>query len=186
MIGKGELKLFKVFGIEISVDYSWFWIFLLVTWSFAMAFGPLIPEASVIKSAGIGLFASVFFFSSVIAHEISHTLVARRNGLPVRKITLFLFGGVSSLAKEPPSPWVELKMAAAGPIASLVIGIVLLLTAYTLQPTENIFRLVIEGMGLINILLAVFNLLPGFPLDGGRILRAMIWKKIGIHKLRIG
>lgn len=179
MLSGREVSLGKIFGIEITLDYSWFWIFLLVTWSFALGIFPnLAPGRSILTYLGLGLFGSLLLFTSVILHEISHTLVARRNNLPIEKITLFLFGGASRLTGEPPNALTELKMALAGPAASLVLGGLFLAIGFLssgLNPPAS-FSVLVQTIAVINIALAVFNLLPGYPLDGGRVLRAVIWR----------
>lgn len=179
LFGK-EIKIGKIFGIEINIDYSWFWIFLLITWSFASGFLPAIaPSRSVLTYIIFALLGSFLFFSSVLVHELSHSLVARKNNLPINKITLFIFGGVSNLEDEPPSAGVEIKMAAAGPLSSIVIGVILIAISFLFSNlgNGNIFLGLLALIGYINLSLAIFNLLPGFPLDGGRILRGIIWAR---------
>lgn len=180
MLTGREIRLGKIFGIEITVDYSWFWIFGLITWSFSIGFFPILePGRSAILYWALGILASIFFFGSVIAHEVSHTLVARANKLPIEKITLFIFGGVSRLIREPSSPGVEIKMALAGPAMSVLIGMALFTLGYILSgiteisPISTLFQVI----GSINFALAFFNLLPGFPLDGGRVLRGVLWRQ---------
>ncbi len=169
-----EIHLGKILGIEITLDYSWFWIFALITISFSTRLLPsLDPNRSNTVYALLGVIGSLLFFFSVIVHEISHTLVARANNLPIKKITLFLFGGAANLTQEPPSAKSEFAMAAAGPITSFVIG--LLLIGASQIGTTSLFGSLIQVIGFINVALAVFNLLPGFPLDGGRMLRAVFW-----------
>lgn len=125
MFGNG-VRVGKIFGINIRVDWSWFFILLLITWNLAIAFAQLHPQWSPAAQWGLAFLATLLFFISVLAHELAHSLVARAQGLPVRNITLFLFGGVSNIQREPNSPKNEFIMAAAGPFISLVIGILLL------------------------------------------------------------
>jgi Zn-dependent protease len=170
------------------VDWSWLLIVLLITWNLTTVFGQLHPEWGQGLRWGLSLVAALLFFSSVLAHELAHSLVARSQGIPVRNITLFLFGGVANIQREPSSPKNEFFMAIAGPVASLVLGILMLLVAAggaaigegfsspgqlitSLSPANTILL----WLGSINIILAIFNMIPGFPLDGGRVLRSILW-----------
>lgn len=165
-------------GVQITIDYSWIWIFLIITGTFTFGLLPVIaPERSFLVYLATGIFSSFIFFASVLFHELSHTLIARKNKVPISKITLFFFGGASNLEDEPPTAISELKMAVAGPLASIFLGIVFLAINFVFAGygIYNIVLAAIGSLGIINIFLAVFNLLPGFPLDGGRILRALFW-----------
>lgn len=187
------IKLGRVFGIEISIDYSWFLIFLLLTWNLATMFGRLHSDWTAVLNWTLGFSASLLFFVSVLAHELAHSLVSIANGLSVRRITLFLFGGVSNIQKHPPSPKAEFMITIVGPATSFVIGIVLLFITGAFLPAQintistlEEYQMLMEGLGavptmllwlgMINITLGVFNLIPGFPLDGGRILRSLLWQ----------
>lgn len=171
-------KLFSVYGITVRVDLSWLIIALLITWSLAVG---LFPERFVglpwITYWLMGVVGALGLFLSVILHELSHSLVARRYGIPIKGITLFIFGGVAEMQDEPESPKAEFLMAAAGPIMSLLISAVswglFHLSDRLLWPLPAIG--IFWYLGLINVLLAAFNLIPGFPLDGGRLLRAILW-----------
>jgi Zn-dependent protease/CBS domain-containing protein len=182
-------KIGRLFGISIRLDWSWLLIFLLVTWSLASSFGDIHQGWNpVLRWSTAGL-AALLFFGSVLAHEFAHSLYARSQGVPVRSITLHLFGGVSNIEKEPSSPQNEFWMAILGPLTSLVIGAILLvvvsLVAGPLEgnvqdPANAITTLgpattLLAWLGSINIVLAVFNMVPGFPLDGGRVLRSILW-----------
>lgn len=170
-----SIRLAKIFGIDIRLDFSWVIIFVLVTWTFSYGYFPVLtPELGRNTNFLLGLFSSVIFFASVITHELAHSVVAKRNGLPVKLITLFIFGGASHIEDEPETPWVEFKMAFVGPLSSLVLGGVFYLIGYALTPFTGLF-VMFQLLAIINIILGIFNLLPGFPLDGGRILRAIIW-----------
>ena len=186
----------KVFGIEIRVDWSWLFIFLLVTWNLAGGVFPeLHPEWSTALQWTVGLAASLLFFASVLAHELAHSLVAVSRGLPVRRITLFLFGGVSNIEREPSSPGVEFLVAIVGPITSIGLGILFLLLGGVLGfratnlsnpqqwlASQGPVTSLLLWLGPINIVLGIFNLIPGFPLDGGRVLRSILWA--ATHNLR--
>ena len=183
---RGGLKLFRIFGIEISIDWSWILIFLLVTWNLgAGVFPQLHPDWSPELDWGLGIVAALLFFASVLAHELAHSLVAKSKGLPVKNIVLFLFGGVSNIEREPASPGIEFVMAIVGPLTSIALGVLFVVAG---QFQANIFSGSVDAfktlgpgstlllwLGPINILVGVFNLIPGFPLDGGRVLRSIIW-----------
>ncbi len=140
-------------------------------------FPSLYQDLTVAQSLFAGVFASVLFFVSVILHELSHSLVARIFKIPIKKITLFIFGGVAQMGEEPQSPGAEFYMAAAGPISSLMLAILFGSIWFTLSLLgfPLFFRAPFEWLGLINVSLAIFNLAPGYPLDGGRILRSILW-----------
>jgi len=172
------IRLGRIFGIEITLDYSWFLIFALITFALSFSLFPqLVPGLSTGAYVLIGFITSILFFASVLFHEIMHSVVAIRNGIQVSGIRLLIFGGVSQLSEEPDTPSVEFKMALAGPLSSLVLGMAFLGSSVLSRRfglpatvTAPAFYL-----GYINVLLGVFNLLPGFPLDGGRVLRSIIW-----------
>lgn len=178
----GAIRLGKIFGIEVRLHFSWVLIFFLVGYSLSFFYFPSqykgLPRSSYVL---MGLAATFLFFASILFHEMSHSVVARRNGIPIKFITLFVFGGVSSIAKEPDTPAIELKMAAAGPAASIFLGVMFGLmgaAASALRAGPQVMG-VVAYLAVINVLLGIFNLVPGFPLDGGRLLRALIWKFTG-------
>jgi Zn-dependent protease len=177
MFGK-RLVLFELFGFKVQADMSWLFLALLVTWSLAQgffpAFYPDLPPATYWKMGVIGM---IGLFFSLVLHELSHALVARHYGLSIKGITLFIFGGVAEMEEEPDSAKTEFLMAIAGPIASLALaagfhGLSLAGKAQGLP--DSVFG--VSGyLAFINVVLAVFNLVPAFPLDGGRALRAALW-----------
>ncbi len=170
-----DLRIGRVLGIEISVDYTWFIIFVIIAAGLASGwFARMLPGVSPGVRWLIAGVTSVLFFASVLLHELSHSVVAIRSGLKVSGITLFLFGGVSKLTEEPKSASVELKMAIAGPLMSVALAVVFLVLSVALP--SGIATVVFRYLGIVNAFLAAFNLLPGFPLDGGRVLRAGLWK----------
>ena len=177
MFGK-RIKLFNLMGFEVKFDLSWIIIVLLVTWSMAAGVFPAYIE-NLTKEIywTMGVIAALGLFASVIFHELCHSIVARWFGLPIKGITLFIFGGVAEMNEEPPSPKAEFYMAVAGPAASIVIGLLFLMFASWgvrlgwPRPAETVIRY----LGYINLVLAGFNLIPAFPLDGGRVLRAALW-----------
>jgi Zn-dependent protease len=165
----------KLFGIPIEIHFSWIFIFLLITYLLGNQFGHFHSDWTVLGRWTLALVISVLFFTSVLAHELSHSLVAVRKGIPVQGITLFFFGGVSHLAHEARRPWLEFLITVAGPLSSIllaaVFGALWLLFRDINSSLEVTFRLLMS----INLMLGVFNMLPGFPLDGGRVLRSVIW-----------
>lgn len=182
----------RVFGIEIRLDPSLIIIFGLIVVS--MAFGLLPawhPEWTRALIWSVAAVAGVLFLASVLVHEFAHSLVAKAYGLPVERITLFVFGGAANVEEEPKKPGIEFVMAGVGPLTSIVLGLVSLLLAdlfsdvppgaspamvvQALGPVATLFA----WLGPVNILLGLFNLLPGFPLDGGRMFRAVLWKATG-------
>jgi Zn-dependent protease/predicted transcriptional regulator len=177
---RSQIKLGKVFGIEIGLHYSWFLIAILIVFSLSSQFHASNPAwgDSVILTMAIA--TAILFFVSLLLHELAHSLVATRNGLPVSEITLFALGGVSQIEKNPTSAKLEFWMAFVGPLTSAVIGGVCVALAHLLgQPTSDPWIAMLLWLGYINLSLAVFNLLPGYPLDGGRVLRAIIWGYTG-------
>ena len=170
----GTISLGKVFGIQLRLHYSWFVIFALLTVSLVA------PDWSSPFAWAIGIATCLLFFTSVVAHELAHSLVGRANNIPVTSITLFIFGGVAMMTREAAQPKAELKMAAAGPISSAVIGGIFLLVWRVLGPgMPPPVEQMVWWLMVMNFALAIFNLIPGFPLDGGRLFRAAIWRRSG-------
>ncbi len=201
MRGMG-FRLGRAFGVELTVDWSLLIIFTLVLVNLALGLFPAWhPEWGAALTWLVAACAAVLFFGSVLVHELSHALMARRHDVPVRRITLFLFGGVAHMDEEPRSPRAELLIAVVGPLTSVLIGAVSLGLGGLLA-SRALVGLVIEDasdvvafaarigpvatlclwLGQVNLLLGVFNLIPGFPLDGGRVLRAALWQ--GTRDLR--
>ena len=180
----------KIFGIKINIDWSWLFIFFLVSWNLTTAFGQMHPDWGWTLRIATSVAAALLFFASVLAHELAHSLVARSRGMQVRGITLFLFGGVSNIQRHPPSPGAEFLIAVVGPITSILMGVIfVIITGLGLgsigqgvaDPTQIAAQLgpvrsLLLWLGPVNLILGVFNLVPGFPLDGGRILRSFFWK----------
>jgi Zn-dependent protease len=193
----GGFNLGKIFGIQVRLHYTWFIIFFLVTFSLVH------PNWSQPLSWVIGIITSLLFFASVLAHELAHSLVGRANGIPVKSITLFIFGGVAQMGKEATKASAELKMAAAGPACSLAIGVLFGTVWFFIQSAtgsignlslfwQSVFGLAetpvaemakgLAWLAFVNGLLAIFNLIPGFPLDGGRVFRSILWRFSGDYK----
>lgn len=175
-----EIKLGRVFGIEISIDPSWLVIFFLFGWSFYSQFVSVFADASRPTLVVAAAITATVFFGSVLVHELSHSLVARRLGIGVEGITLFLFGGVSKMKMEAPRPRDEFLIAVVGPLSSIAIaGVLWGVVAAGGDFLSPIVLQAVGSLGWLNLLLGVFNLLPGFPLDGGRVLRSILWARSG-------
>ena len=171
----GSIKLGRILGIPLRLHYSWFLILFLMTSSLAIFLGKLYPTWSSPERWGVALTASSMLFASVIAHELSHSLVAIRNGIPVKGITLFIFGGVAQISREASKPGMELLIAVAGPLCSIVLGLLFLGLSFAVEPFSVHLAAIMGWLFIMNIALGVFNMIPGFPLDGGRVFRAIIW-----------
>jgi len=177
MFGR-SIKLFKLFGFEVRVDLSWVIIAILIAWSLSIGFFPFhYKNLSAQVYWSMGIIGALGLFLSVIFHEMCHSLVARSYGIPMKGITLFIFGGVAEMGDEPHSPRAEFTMAIAGPLSSILIALV----AYGIYAFGKARGWVVPVVGVIhylstiNGLLAAFNLIPAFPLDGGRVLRSALW-----------
>jgi Zn-dependent protease/predicted transcriptional regulator len=169
-----------VFGIEIGLHYSWFLIAILIVYSLSSQFHASNPAWGDTVILAVSIATAVLFFISLLLHELAHSLVASTHGLPVKEITLFALGGVSQIEKNPTSAKLEFWMAFVGPLTSAVIGGICVALANLIgHPRSDPWMAMLLWLGYINITLAVFNLIPGYPLDGGRVLRAIIWWKTG-------
>src|SRR5579864_885829 len=176
----GSFRIGKIAGIDIDIHVSWIIILVLLTVSLAIGWFPqLYPGWSTATYWVTGFIASLLLFVSVLLHELAHSFVARRRGLPVKSITLFIFGGVSNIEREPTSPGIEFQMAVVGPLTSLAIGVICFLLQLPLRGSNSPLEGILFYLAVTNVLLGVFNLIPGFPLDGGRVLRSIIWKITG-------
>lgn len=193
---RNAIRIGRLFGIDLKVDSSWLFIFALVIWSLASLFASWHPAWSVPVRVAVALAAALAFFASILAHEMAHSLVARLYGISVRDITLHMFGGVSNIEREPAKPAAEFLIAVVGPISSVLLGIGMLIAASAvtgvLTPTTTglstasdiaasmgPLTTLLVWLGPVNIMIGVFNLVPGFPLDGGRILRSLLWLATG-------
>lgn len=173
------LRLGSVQGVDVIADLSLFIIAALLTWSLYAELDRVFPEAEaevLLLSAVIG---GVLFFGSVFVHELSHSIVAIRRGLKVRRIRLFIFGGVSEIEDEAETPGDELAVTLAGPVSSLVLAVVFLALGWPVMSVWELPARVAVILGFANLSIAVFNILPGLPLDGGRVLRAIMWRRSG-------
>jgi Zn-dependent protease len=191
MFGGGSIQLGRVFGIRIGVDVSWFFVLFLIIWSFSGYYGDLFPGEDG-KSFALATVTALLFFLSILLHELGHALVAIRNGIPISGIDLWMFGGVAKLERDTDSPGVEFRVAIAGPLVTLAIAVLCFGLAVAVSGSDaarnastfevgnfNEATAVLGHLASINLFVLLFNLIPGFPLDGGRITRAIAWWRTG-------
>ncbi len=177
---KNSIRIARIGGISINLHVSWILIFVLVTWTLAGSYFPRnYPIWGLTLYWIVGLATSVLFFASVLAHELAHSFVARARGLPVHDITLFIFGGVAQLEEEPQTPGTEFVMALVGPLTSIVLGVCFGALSVAASGVNEQLAALSSYLALINVWLGLFNLIPGFPLDGGRVLRSILWQASG-------
>ncbi|TKB76723.1 MAG: site-2 protease family protein [Nitrospira sp.] len=178
MIGQ-SVRLTTIRGIEVGIHYSWFIIFSLITFSLTTRFASEHPHWTTVEHYAVGIVTSLLFFASILIHELAHSFVALAKGLPVRAITLFVFGGVAQIGREPDRPLTEFQIAIAGPIASALLAVGWGFVSHLAGDQLEHVAALGGWLASINLMLAVFNLVPGFPLDGGRIFRAALWHYTG-------
>ena len=170
-------RLFRILGIPVGLDASWLIILALVTWTIAGIFTKLLPLDTSGMIWGLALATAVLFFICIVLHELGHAVVARVSRMPIRGITLFLFGGVAELEGEPPSARTEFLMAIAGPLVSVVLAA----TFWILRAIGTLYQwpaevvVILSYLAWINTAVLIFNMVPAFPLDGGRVLRSILW-----------
>ena len=170
-----NIPLGRILGIPIGLDYSWFVVFTLFTWMLARSYFPAeFKHWPLLLYWFMGAATTIMLFVSVLLHELGHSVVAQRYKIPVRSITLFLFGGVAQIGTEPPSAIAEFLIAMAGPLVSLALAIFFYVVTPLAAGMEPLFGLV-KYLAYINLALVLFNLIPGYPLDGGRVFRAILW-----------
>ena len=174
----GTFKIGRLFGFEINVHWSWLFIFFLVTWTFSTGvLEEFYPDWTAGRRWTVASAISIVFFLSILLHEMSHSVVARRYGIPVSSITLFVFGGVSNLTKEPENATQEFWIAVVGPFTSLGLSLLFGFLYLALRSVEEGAAGVAANLAVINVAIGIFNLIPGFPLDGGRVLRSVFWAR---------
>jgi len=177
-----SVKLGRVMGIPIRIHYTLWLVFFLIAWSLAYGYMPRqYPGLTAVTYWAIGIASAFLLFLSVLVHELAHSYVAKKNGLPITRITLFFFGGVSEIREEPKNPRLEVKMAAAGPVTSFLIA-GLFASMWYVSLTSQVpigLTATFQYGAMINALLGAFNLIPAFPLDGGRVLRGAVWSRSG-------
>lgn len=177
---KASFRLGRIAGLEVGIHYTWIFAFVLITWTLAEGFFPEAYAGWARATYWItAATAAILLFGSVLLHELAHSLVARRRGLPVEGITLFIFGGVSSLAGESRSAWEEFAIAIVGPLTSIVVAAVTWALWLPMREQNDPLAATLVYLAMVNGMVGVFNLLPGFPLDGGRVLRSAIWGTTG-------
>lgn len=177
-----SLRLGRIFGIPVEVNVSWILVFLLLTYLLAGEFDDPRLRWSTTQRWSVAMVTVVLFFASVLAHELSHSVMALSKGIPVRGITLFIFGGVSRLDQEPQRPITEFVVALVGPLLSILLAVILGGVWFLMGRGDSAVEIVLVLLAWTNLSLGVFNLVPGYPLDGGRLLRASIWGLTGNHR----
>ncbi len=174
-MNKKMIPLGRLLGIPVDLDYSWFVIFVLITWSLAVSYYPSeFKDWPAAQYWVLGAITAVLLFVSVLLHELGHSVVALHYQIPVTQISLFIFGGVAQMRSEPPSAKSEFWIAIAGPVVSFALAALFYLLQPAFEPVQQLYALA-KYLAYINGMLATFNLIPGFPLDGGRIFRAAVW-----------
>jgi len=177
-----SFRIGRIFGIPIEINASWGVVFLLLTFLLAQEFGDSRLRWPIAQRWTVAMAMTIFFFMSVLTHELSHSVLAKRQGIPVHGITLFIFGGVSRLSREPDGPWKEFVIAVIGPVSSLLLAGIFGGVWYALGSGDSTLEVMLFLLAWSNLSLGVFNILPGYPLDGGRVLRAAIWGLTGNHR----
>lgn len=177
----GNIRIGNLFGIPFFINPSWFFVLALVTWDFGSGLAKF-PQLTGILPWILGLVTALLLFASVLAHELGHSFVAIAQGIPVKSITLFIFGGLATLEKESSTPLQAFLVAIAGPVVSVLLFVVFTLMVTTLPttiPFSEPIQAIVSLMAYINLVLALFNMIPGLPLDGGNVLKAIVWKVTG-------
>ena len=191
MFGGGSIQLARVFGIRIGVDFSWFLVLFLIIWSLNGQFDTLFPGQPT-KAFLLAVITALLFFGSILLHELGHAVVAIRNGIPIIGIDLWMFGGVAKLERDTDSAGVEFRVAIAGPLVTLAVALVCLGAGAAISGLGDVLdgtrfqdaqltevSAVLAFLTTINLFVLVFNLIPGYPMDGGRIVRAIVWWRTG-------
>jgi Zn-dependent protease/predicted transcriptional regulator len=177
MNGK-NLTLIEVFGFKVKVNITWIFIAVLLAWALAQGYFPTVYEGlTPIDYWGMGIIAMLGLFTSIVLHELAHSVVARAFGMEIKSITLWLLGGVAEMADEPPHPKAEFLMAIAGPIMSVALALLFFTVAALFSTGGDVTPIgaILHYLGTLNLILAAFNMVPAFPLDGGRVVRAALW-----------
>ena len=179
----GNISVGRVLGIPLRLHYTWFIIFAWVTLSLVLNPWVEPPYPPLEQRIVLGVLTSLLFFASIVIHELAHSILAIRNNIPVREITLFVFGGVSQITREATHPRAELSIAVIGPLTSLALaGIFYGLHFLLAGIQQDLAAILMLWLAWINVVLALFNLIPGFPLDGGRVFRALMWRRTGDYQ----
>ena len=176
---QGSFKLGTLAGIDVRLHYTWLFAFFLIAWSLALGYFPMSDQGLGLSTYWIlGIVAALLLFGSVLVHELGHSLVAAARGIHVDNITLFIFGGVSSIAQEASTAKDEFLVSVVGPLISLALASLFWAVGQVLPPGSPVGTLA-SYLGMTNLLLGLFNIVPGFPLDGGRVLRSLVWGTTG-------
>ena len=175
---KGSIRIGSLFGIPFYINPSWFFVLGLVTLTYGTDLGQSFPQLGGILPWILGFMAAILLFSSVLAHELGHSFVALAQGIPVKSITLFIFGGLATLEKESETPLQAFLVAIAGPVVSLLLFILFAIISVSF-PLAAPIKAIVSLLAYINLVLALFNLIPGLPLDGGNVLKSIVWKITG-------
>jgi Zn-dependent protease len=175
MMKNSKIQLFRVYGIPIDLDPSWFLVFALISWALAISYFPdEFRNWTKLQYWSVAIVTSLLFFLCVLLHELGHSLVAVKFKLSVKNITMFIFGGVSEITSEPANAWTEFAISLAGPLTSFLLAVIFYALEFLSKSITPIYAM-FKYLALINGILAIFNLIPGFPLDGGRVFRAAVW-----------
>ncbi len=170
-----SLKVGRLFGIDIAIHISWLLVFALFSFTLSEGYFPAeMPRLTKVEYWSLGIITTLLLFGSVLVHEFAHSLVAIKQGIPIKRITLFIFGGVAQLEREPDHPSAEFKITISGPVASFILAFIFGMV-YLILPPERGFTEAVNFLARVNFTVALINLVPAFPLDGGRLLRALIW-----------
>jgi Zn-dependent protease len=174
---KRQIQIAHIYGIPVRADYRWFFVFVLMTWVTAFNINQIVENS--LASGLFGFFTTLIFFASIYLHELAHAIIARMEGLQVLEIVLHPFGGLARFRREPDTPRAEFRIAIAGPVASFLLSLLFLglMSAANFLGENNVLSPLFFLLFLLNFLLAVFNMFPGYPLDGGRVLRSFLWKR---------
>lgn len=177
-----SVRLGRILGIPVGVNYSWFIIFVLITLTLGTQFTFVYPEWTSPAHYAAAIITSILFFLSVLLHELGHSVAAKQKGISVRAITLFIFGGVAQITQEPDRPMTEFYIAIMGPVVSILLAALFAAIAFIFQPMSEFIVAITQWLARINFLLVLFNMIPGFPLDGGRVFRAIVWGYVGSYE----
>ncbi|RQD77398.1 MAG: CBS domain-containing protein [Candidatus Syntrophonatronum acetioxidans] len=172
---RNAIKIFRIFGIDVDIDISWFVVFFLFSFTLSEHYFPeVLPGVDLTTYWTLGITVTILIFVSVLIHELAHSLMAIKEGIPINKITLFIFGGVAQMKKEPEEPSSELKIAIIGPLSSITLGVIFGIL-YLVLPEGQAVTAGVEFLSRINFVVGTINMIPAFPLDGGRVLRGLLW-----------
>lgn len=177
-----SVRLGRILSIPVGVNYSWFIVFALVTLSLGTQFSLVYPDWQPFLHYFAGIVTSILFFLSVLLHELGHSIAAKQKGISVRAITLFIFGGVAQITREPDRPMTEFYIAIMGPVVSILLAALFAGLTLIFDPVNEVVAAISRWLARINFILVLFNMIPGFPLDGGRVFRAIVWHYVDSYE----